>query len=262
MLPPNLVQLMRVEQLFQNIHMGRLSETRRLFKDIDHHDAVVLLESRNADLRMQTPLLACIQRGHVNIMRFLLSEGADPNVVDGLGVTTLQAAFGHEDCIDDLIKYNALDINVVSTEFGYSALMYGCLVGSTKLVKKLLKCPGVMVNTENEKHYTALHLSCGVGAVEIVGALLAHPGVSINAQDEEGRTALMIAVDQGHLAVVHVLLQHREIDGNLHSLDGRTALRRAYDNNDMGMAQILLNSGKVDDENGMFIDSKGEEVSR
>lgn len=71
----------------------------------------------------------------------------------------------------------------------------------------------------------------------------------------------MIAVDQGHLAVVHVLLQHREIDGNLHSLDGRTALRRAYDNKDMGMAQILLNSGKVDDENGMFVDSKGEGVS-
>lgn len=77
MLPPNLVQLMRVEQLFQNIHVGRLSETRRLFKDIDHHDAVVLLESRNADLVKSSPWKSILCR---YFQLLFCTENANPSL--------------------------------------------------------------------------------------------------------------------------------------------------------------------------------------
>ena len=91
------------------------------------------------------PLMAAVFNGHLECVKLLIQAGADLNVQDENGRTTLMfaAAKGHVDCVKLLTEAGA-DLDIWH-EYGFTALMIAALDGSETCFKTLLNA-GADVN--------------------------------------------------------------------------------------------------------------------
>ena len=65
----------------------------------------------------ETSLHLAAQKGHVDVAKVLVENGADVNAIDGFGQTTLHLAafYGHVDVAKVLVE-NGADVNAVNTD--------------------------------------------------------------------------------------------------------------------------------------------------
>lgn len=124
------------------------------------------------------------------IAELLLSKGANVDVKNKCGLTTLHAAVqnGYVKVVEALLKHNA-NVNSRVVELG---------------------------------DITPLHLSAKLGKVKITEMLL-NKGANVNARQKDGITALHIASQNGHGDVVVTLLEYGS-DINITSTNNQTAL--------------------------------------
>ena len=115
-------------------------------------------------------LLNASGRGHLDVVRLLLENGADVNAADISGNTALMRASenGHTDVVRLLLE-KGVDVNAVYNH-GETALMRASAWGHLDAVRLLLE-----------------------------------KGADVNAVNDYGETALMLASREGHLDVVKLL---------------------------------------------------------
>ncbi|CAM9510965.1 unnamed protein product, partial [Hapterophycus canaliculatus] len=159
---------------------------------------------------------------NVPFAELLVNHGADVNVTDEQGVTTL-----------------------------IQAAHRGMLVICELVVEK-----GVDVAAMSDDGITALIAAASEGHAGIVELLLGKAKADPDAKDKDGTTALMAASVRGHKDVVDALLRHgANVDQQ--NLDGHTALMFAY--NGRNQVAALLSryleyaGGKEDDGNAKII---------
>ncbi|GMU19161.1 MAG: hypothetical protein AMXMBFR12_03530 [Candidatus Babeliales bacterium] len=113
---------------------------------------------------------------HENMVRFLLSKGANVNAVNDSGMTPLEWAVGCDNDNEQMVK--------------------------------LLLDKGAEVNIEHESGHTPLLEAISRGKEKVVKLLLDH-GANVNAQKKEnGETALHLAVAYPYPKIVKLLLEH------------------------------------------------------
>ena len=117
-----------------------------------------------------TPLHIAADRGHVEVIRFLASEGADVSSINNIGTTPLEGAicFKHIDAVRVLVD----------------------------------EC-GVGVNSKNRQGETALHRAALMGQVEIVKFLIDR-GADLTIKCNEGRTPLDVAERKGNSEIIRL----------------------------------------------------------
>jgi len=134
------------------------------------------LESR--DFLDDTPLLSAISCDQVELVRFLLEAGADPNVR-----------------VND----------------GYTCLLSACesKVSESVEIVRLLIASGAELGTTGTNGYTPLHMAAAHGSVEKLKLLL-EAGSEVDRRTEiDGcTTPLMEAARAGHPGAVELLLEH------------------------------------------------------
>jgi Ankyrin repeats (3 copies) len=188
------------------------------FQDLVEHLTVNNPEQVHATgRRYVTPLVAALAQGHFQTAKFLIDNGADPNVRGDYNMTPLlSAAFdGEFEMVQVLLKYKA-DINA-RDKYGENAL-HNASNGSRSVigpslsnVARLLLKHGADVNARTDKdkgHSTPLHLAAHFGRLEVVHVLLEH-GADVGTEDGSGRTALQLASDKGHHEIMKLLSEHR-----------------------------------------------------
>ena len=115
--------------------------------------------SVNAEVDGCAPLLLCAEYGHLEILRFLLSHGANVNVFDSNQVSPLLRAAqkDHENCVSELLS-NGAEISHVNKE-GQTLLMLAAKNGLLTTVKFCLeKGNKAFVNmTDNEGKNAITH---------------------------------------------------------------------------------------------------------
>ena len=206
-------------------------------------------------------LVDAAQNGNLEKVKTLIEkEGVDINAKETetkFGFTALIAAsnsFGYSNL--EIVKYlisKGADINA-TTNYGVTALMMASLSGSLAVVKALVEgkkafisifSKGADINAKDNKNRTALLDASITGHLEIVKYLISK-GADINAKDNDGRTALADASANGHLEVVRYLISKganvntvvsMEIGGVVYS---GTALDVAQTN---AIKQVLKNAG-------------------
>ncbi len=176
--------------------------------------------------------------GHMELVRFLLKEGAriDPHDEDGR-TPLIEASFnGHAEIVDLLLKSGA-EVDA-RTRYGRTALMNACGEGHTAVVE-LLVAAGADVNAKVPayQNWTPLMFASEHGHSDTIQALLA-AGAAVNTLDSGNSTALMFACYSRNLEAVKVLLR---AGANINAVNGRgeTALNFAQRGNNEDVIGFL-----------------------
>lgn len=160
----------------------------------------------------QTPLHFAVLTGQHNTVRWLLTEGAAPDILDMHGNTALHLAVSSQDiaCVNALISPISSDSQ--NTIVRSSAPVY--------------------INQYNYDGLTCLHLAVMVGNIEIVRRLLDY-GADVNAKEyKSGLTPLHIAIEMGNETLCKFLLNYcqKTLDLEMQSYAGSTAYQLASRN--------------------------------
>ena len=136
----------------------------------------------------RTPLMSATAYGHINIVGFLLDNGADINIKDTHnGWTALMFSTGlknEEFEIAKLLIENGADVNEISTKHGATALMMACNSCHSKIARLLIETPNINLNIVSNGGLTALDFAneyCG----EIITSLFPIEGIKSESQSAD-----------------------------------------------------------------------------
>lgn len=163
-------------------------------------------------------LLLYAMQGDLLKVKSLLEQGVDVNAkakIEGIELTALIVASkeGNLEIVKYLISKGAnVNDKVIAGEIGgFTALMSASAAGHTEIVKYLI-LKGADINAKADNGRTALIIASQKGYLEVVKALAEgkggffKKGADINAKGNNGKTALINAVFEGHLDVAKYLI--------------------------------------------------------
>jgi ankyrin repeat protein len=188
-----------------------------------------------------TALMIAASRGHEAIVELLLFEGADPNTSNIHGETALtESASQGYGSIVKILLLNGADIHAARDGRALAALDIAAGQGHADVVQLLLSYEAD-TNSFGAQERPGLILAAAAGDVDIV-QLLISGRADINISDESGVTALMAAASSGHPETVRLLLLYRAIVNRI-DVNGETALIGAT--RPLVMELLLLNGANV-----------------
>jgi ankyrin repeat protein len=170
---------------------------------------VELLMEHGADVNPSggfTPLMGAARGSQVELIEWLLKEGADPNAVNRNGWTALMEAAELENTDGEIIAMlieAGAKVNARCAE-GKTALMCALMWAQPATIRQLLDL-GADVRMKDEDGSTALMLAAEESSVEVV-AMLVEAGAKVDATNAEGKSALMWAAKFARPAAVRLLL--------------------------------------------------------
>ncbi|XP_071487930.1 LOW QUALITY PROTEIN: transient receptor potential cation channel subfamily A member 1-like [Diadema antillarum] len=183
----------------------------------DHVDVVRYLLEQGAeldvpDIEERTPLLLAASRGGWRSVQLLLQKGADFYIKDGEKRNLLHIVILHGGNIRDLrvngdLKHAFADLLNERDLHGCTPMHYATQRGNIKCVENLIDL-GATVNLKDKQKQSPLHFAAKYGRLNSCKRLLDSkigPNI-INDTDGEGMTALHIAARNGHQKVVQLLL--------------------------------------------------------
>jgi uncharacterized protein len=138
------------QDLFTLVRNGNLAEVKRCIKL--NPDSV---NATNAD--GNTLLLIACYKGKVDIVKYLLKKGANPNSTSGEGSPILAAVYKNDVEIAKLLLKRNVKLDAKGRD-GNSAVHYAVLNHSVEMVELLLK-KGIDLNIVNSDGQTALSLA-------------------------------------------------------------------------------------------------------
>jgi len=143
-----------------------------------------------------TPLLVAAAKGHADIAKLLLKNGASLSATDDCGNTALHIACskGHVNVVGRLIKAEC-DLSVKAGN-GATALHLAARKGHDDVVALLIES-GCDIECVDAKGATPLHAACSGGYEDTVMLLLKR-GANPNAVDAKGKTPRQIASKKGN----------------------------------------------------------------
>lgn len=149
-----------------------------------------------------TPLLYAIKSQKLDIVRWLLDEGANVNAQDCGGQTSLHYATRsvNLEIVKLLLKFNNLKINT-QCKYGFTALHNAIIYGQIEHRKDLYKYNG-NINAKN------IYGATWSNYLEIIKLLLTHDA-DVHVQNENGMTPLHYALC-ANLDIIKVLLNYSE----------------------------------------------------
>lgn len=137
-----------------NVKKMRHSELKKLSKFLEEPDNLDLIQNYhdagndlNALYKLTTPLCAASRGGRFEVVQYLISFGADPNMPDANLATPLYiaASHGHDDIVELLLDRGA-DPDIPNT-YGCSALVSAVTNGMDRSTQMLIDC-GASVNVQ------------------------------------------------------------------------------------------------------------------
>jgi len=179
-----------------------------------------------------TPIWISASKGKYEISKFLLDNGANPNV----GPIPLAPCSWNGDLklVKLLVKYGA---SVNELYGGVSLLSLASCNGQIEVLKYLLK-KGAIVNTTNHNDgSTPLTQACRKGHTTVIKKLIEFEA-DVNTYHYDGNSALMISCAKGNNEIVKMLLD-ANADANQKNTSGESPLFVAVVKNNLELATIL-----------------------
>lgn len=206
------------------------------------------------DREGKTPLHYAAAKGHLNVVEFLVSKGANVNARNSSGVTPLYLAkgFGRKEVVEFLTKHGGSveiikpkpvtvkppakgvkpsgdiggkSVAVVSPVPTAFPLIEAIKANNIEKVEILIKTDSNLIKIPDNSSMTPIHHAAELGNVSIV-ELLAKNGADLNSKTDKGWTPLHFAVARSHTNVVRFLLE-KKVNVNHQTSAGITPLMLA-----------------------------------
>ena len=196
------------------------------------------------DERGRTPLMWACGRDQLEIVKFLVENGADVNSLDRMGLSALYYSIlnGHTNEIDEILAGHGADVNFSK---GNSLLFLAARQGKEKTVELLLK-KNADPNLQNSVGKTAIHIAAEYNHLTIVAALLADKADAA-IKDNFARTPLHQAAIEGFGKIAELLVANGSTVNEKDNF-GRTPLFYAERHGHKKIAEFLQAKGGLSDE--------------
>ena len=171
-------------------HAARRGDLDRV-KFLVEHEAVD--KDNPADIaNMRTPLHAASNEGHLQVVRYLVEQGANKDKINVNGESPLaMASFnGHLEIVKYLIEQGC-SIEKVDND-GWTPLNSGVLNGQIEVVRYLLE-QGADRDKGNVEGGTPLHHAAHMGYLDILLFLMSY-GADLNARSSDGQLPIDLAL--------------------------------------------------------------------
>ena len=187
-----------------------------------------------------TPLHHASFRGHNEVVKFLITSGAEINALDNFRSTPLHRAAlrGHMK-ITGLLVENSADINKIST-FGSTPLAFA-VRGNQKEVTEYLISKGADVNLRQGDGDAPLHTAAVFDRKEIVELLLSN-NADVNVRKRYNITPLHFAAAGGHKETIEILIE-KGANVNIKTRNGATPLHYALSCGHKEIVSLLVSKG-------------------
>jgi serine/threonine-protein phosphatase 6 regulatory ankyrin repeat subunit B len=206
-------------------------------------DKIPNIDFKSVDDSKITALWLAAQQGHVDIVKWLISEGADVNIIsqkNGFSALHMAVQKNKLDVVQLLLHHNA-NKNIENMEGCYPmhlAISHGYL----DMVNLLVDNSNLNKTNDNIHQVTPLWLASQHGKLEIV-KFLANKGADLNLPRMDTQMPpLYIAMNEKQTEVVKELLS-RNAAVNLIDSTGNSSLHWAVHLGDLGILQLILNKG-------------------
>lgn len=206
-----------------------------------------LLLSRGADIRLKdhegkSAISYAIMNRHASMMVLLIKAGVDPNLKGDLGITPVMDA-AMTDCVECLdVLHTAKALLVTRTPSGMNALLYAAEYGSTEALRFLLD-RGMDANSCDNFGKTALIYAAKKNRLDAVKLLVLN-GARVDGCGSDGRTALFWAAVLGREEMTKYLLAHGARP-KVYASNGQSALGLAKKNGHAEIVSMLLKAGAL-----------------
>ncbi|XP_067661828.1 ankyrin repeat domain-containing protein 50-like [Haliotis asinina] len=209
-----------------------------------------VLSQSNVDINSRgwikrTPMMAAAERGHTEVVKLLVSRGADVSLVDTVGENVLHWACvgGHVQTVMYILSQSNVDINSSGWK-KRTPMMAAAERGHTEVVK-LLVSRGADVSLVDTVGENVLHWACVGGHVQTVMYILSQSNVDINSRGWKKRTPMMAAAERGHTEVVKLLVS-RGADVSLVDTVGNNILHYACQGGNVEVVRFVVSQNIVD----------------
>ncbi|KAJ6646480.1 E3 ubiquitin-protein ligase MIB2 [Pseudolycoriella hygida] len=193
----------------------------------------------------KTCLQVSAHQGHIQLVKFLLTLGANVNAVDKEGDSTLHyAAFGNQPEVMRVLLMNGADINILNSSH-CSALHISAHKKPPQCVKILLE-HGADVNMQDSYGDTALHDAIGKENFEVVDLLCSAPNLDLTVRNNRGFNVLHHSSLKGNSIAIKRLLQLARQLVDVKKDDGFAALHLAALNGHANVVEVLVKDGQAD----------------
>ena len=181
------------------------------------------LNVNSANKRGETALILACESAQTESVKLLLKMGANPNIADAEGYTSLHVAV-HGRCTNETLKEiithrSHLDAQNMD---GQTPLLLACTYrqnNSIELLLEALSNPNINDKNKNTSLHAAVDGRC---RKKYIQAIINH-FADINAINKNKQTALMLACEEGNVDAINVLLKNRA-DLDIANADGDTCL--------------------------------------
>ncbi|MDY7029894.1 MAG: ankyrin repeat domain-containing protein [Spirochaetota bacterium] len=159
-----------------------------------------------------TALMWACEHNFIDMTRYLLSKGADPNIRAKDGSTAIITAAGNApDAVEPLLSAGA-DVNAraddgsgVLTECVFGVLYKGYPMGLAELLAaEVSDTDEALSSPDAIAGYTPLFWAARDNHEQLVRLLIGH-GADVNAAAKDGKTPLKLAEEEGHQEMVKLL---------------------------------------------------------
>lgn len=155
-----------------------------------------------------TPLFMACRKGDPEFVKYLLDQGAKPNIKNKRDSTAIIAAASNRDSFAELVPLlieKGADVKVKAKDG--TTVLWPLITKDEKEVLdivKLVLSKGAEVDPEIEGGRTPLMFAAMMGNLNMA-KLLIENGANVNAQSTDGETPLNLAIKEGHSEVINYL---------------------------------------------------------